>query len=349
MLVKSDCGKDKQVFRDEFGPGSGHERREFNQKNAFNFVHELLDARNTWAHSNVRDQITNDGVFRIAENAVRLLVAAGARSHALVAEDMMRKIGRRIYGAFDGEIQRKHKLTEQELDSTSRKLESTETELESTKRRLVAVEHERNVAIVDLEAARRESEELKRNLAETSHSLLSVERELDDAVRRLNLAERTMQAGNKCHSEKRRAEALAFRLSPETNEVQAVSSFDGERSTRAEGDFANGAGAADFTGQNLTNAQLANENLAGAILRDVDLSRANLAGADLTNAANLTGANLNGADLSKANLQGADLTNANMNSATLKRARLMGATLHGAIMPDGTEWRPGLIVGAFLR
>ena len=65
----------------------------------------------------MRDQFTNDGVFRIAENAVRLLVAVDAKTHALVAEDMMRRIGRRIYGNYAGDTQRQLKALEQDLES----------------------------------------------------------------------------------------------------------------------------------------------------------------------------------------------------------------------------------------
>ncbi len=340
--------KDKTIFLDELGFVSGSAKRDFNQVNAFNFAHELLDARNTWAHSNVRDQFTNDGVFRIAENAVRLLVAVDAKTHALVAEDMMRSIGRRIYGTCNGETQRKLKRTEQELESTSHKLESTLTELKSYKRRLATAEHDLTISKVDLDTARKESEDSKASLVETSQRLIAVERELADTLRRLKLAEKASKDGANGLKKAQQAAPGETRSDGRTNPGRAVPA---SRARAAAGDDKSSvstAGVKDFTGQNLADAQLAHADLSGALLREVDLSRANLANADLSKA-DLTGAILRAANMSEARLQGADMTRADMEGATLSRARLIGAKLEGAILPDGNKWTPGTNMGAFLR
>lgn len=340
--------KDKTVFRDELGPVSGRANRDFNHVNAFNFAYELLNARNVWAHANVRDQFENDAVFRIAENAVRLLVAVDAKIHAKVAENMMRSVGRKIYGTYSDESQRKLESTEQALEATSHKLESTVTELESQKRRLAAVEDELKLANVALESARMEADNSKHSLAQTSQRLLVKERELADTVRRLDSAEKALEDDAMARKKEQRAAPSAQRRDGQTTDGRALPESAGRQRARVDELLANAAGVKDFSGQNLAHAQLANTNLAAAILRDVDLSHANLANADLSNAV-LIRSILRAANLSEARLQGADLTMANLEGATLRRARLMGAKLEGAILPDGQKWTPATNMGAFLR
>jgi uncharacterized protein YjbI with pentapeptide repeats len=112
-----------------------------------------------------------------------------------------------------------------------------------------------------------------------------------------------------------------------------------------------GAGERDFSGLDLTKAELSGVNLSGADLSQANLSLARLNQADLSGAnlsqanlsgailqranlsqANLTGADLSWADMGFANLMDANLTDANMQNTILIRARLKGAT-----MPDGTK------------
>ena len=88
----------------------------------------------------------------------------------------------------------------------------------------------------------------------------------------------------------------------------------------------------DFSGQNLTNADLSST-----------LTNANLAGANLTNAylysSTLTNANLTGANLTNAYLESSTLTNANLTGADTRGAQslnLTGATSRNTILPDGT-------------
>ena len=69
-------------------------------------------------------------------------------------------------------------------------------------------------------------------------------------------------------------------------------------------------------------------DFSGADLSGADLSRINLCGVDL-HEANLCGANLWGADLSEANLWGADLRRANLSEANLCVANLDGTNLEG--------------------
>ena len=86
---------------------------------------------------------------------------------------------------------------------------------------------------------------------------------------------------------------------------------------------------ADFSGANLSGANLSDANLSGANLSDADLSGADLSDADLSGA-NLSRADLSRADLSGADLSGADLSGADLSGANLSRADLSGANLSGA-------------------
>lgn len=80
-------------------------------------------------------------------------------------------------------------------------------------------------------------------------------------------------------------------------------------------------GRRDFSGINMTNA---------------DLSGANLAGVKLDKA-NLQGTNFSGADLTEADLTSADLQNANLTHAILRYANLKGCDLQQAILQE-VDW-----------
>lgn len=81
----------------------------------------------------------------------------------------------------------------------------------------------------------------------------------------------------------------------------------------------------NFSGVDLSGAQLNHANLAGANLSGADLTNANLRQANLTGA-NLSGAKLIRANLPGANLSSADLTNADLSGSNLIRANVTGAT-----------------------
>ncbi len=91
---------------------------------------------------------------------------------------------------------------------------------------------------------------------------------------------------------------------------------------------------ANLTGADLSRANLTDANLTGARLTDANLSGAQLTIADLTDAfltdADLTGARLTGANLSGAHLRGADLTRADLWLGNLTRADLTDANLTDA-------------------
>lgn len=83
----------------------------------------------------------------------------------------------------------------------------------------------------------------------------------------------------------------------------------------------------DLTRADLRGAGLSRADLGwGISLRQVDFTGANLSSANLTGAdfgfANLSGANLIGVDLSRANLSGANLSHASLSDANLHKARL---------------------------
>jgi uncharacterized protein YjbI with pentapeptide repeats/endonuclease YncB( thermonuclease family) len=86
---------------------------------------------------------------------------------------------------------------------------------------------------------------------------------------------------------------------------------------------------ADFSGDDLSELQLAGKDLAGAKLIGTDLSEANLTRADLTGA-ELDGADLRGADLTEATLTGASLDRANLDGAQLLLAEAAGVDLEDA-------------------
>jgi hypothetical protein len=86
--------------------------------------------------------------------------------------------------------------------------------------------------------------------------------------------------------------------------------------------------------------QQGQRNFSGVQLTQADLSWAILDGANLTQAdlgcANLQRCNLVGANLTGANLHGADLTEANLVRANLTGVNLRDATLNSTQMPDGS-------------
>lgn len=86
------------------------------------------------------------------------------------------------------------------------------------------------------------------------------------------------------------------------------------------------AGERDFSGVDLTEANLSRANLSGVNFSNAILSIANLSGTNLSEA-NLTGAKLNVARMSGANLTKAKLNGAILNVANLVRANLSGAEL----------------------
>ncbi|MBD2083528.1 pentapeptide repeat-containing protein [Coleofasciculus sp. FACHB-542] len=92
----------------------------------------------------------------------------------------------------------------------------------------------------------------------------------------------------------------------------------------------------DFTGANLTNANLygaflTNANFSGANLSNICLIEADLTGADLKGN-NLHRANLANAKLIKADLRGADLSDSNLAGADLTDAQLEGANIQRTIL-----------------
>jgi hypothetical protein len=109
------------------------------------------------------------------------------------------------------------------------------------------------------------------------------------------------------------------------------------------------AGERNFSGINLSFADLSEIDLQGA-----DLSRAVLVGANLERAnlafATLYGANLEQANLAKdsffyANLRQSKLGNANLNGADLRAANLADAHLTGADLSDADLWAANLPEG----
>ena len=90
---------------------------------------------------------------------------------------------------------------------------------------------------------------------------------------------------------------------------------------------------ANFSGVDLSFADLRRVNLSG-----VDLSGANLSGADLR-CADLSGANLSFADLRRVNLSGADLRGANLSGVDLS-----GVDLRGAVFSMADRFRLGQIL-----
>jgi uncharacterized protein YjbI with pentapeptide repeats len=98
-----------------------------------------------------------------------------------------------------------------------------------------------------------------------------------------------------------------------------------------------GAGARDFAGAKLVNADLSRADLRNVNLADADLTGANLEQADLTEA-NLQGATLRRSQLHKANLENADLSRA----VGLLPTQIAGANLAGARLPEKFDDFDGL-------
>jgi uncharacterized protein YjbI with pentapeptide repeats len=118
-----------------------------------------------------------------------------------------------------------------------------------------------------------------------------------------------------------------------------------------------GAGVRDFTGINLSEANLRGANLSGANFSQANLSLVNFSGANLTgvnfsqaklnvtrlSAANLAGSNFNNASLNVANLIRADLSRALLIKASLIRTELIRADL------SRSDLREANLTGADLR
>ena len=109
------------------------------------------------------------------------------------------------------------------------------------------------------------------------------------------------------------------------------------------------AGERNFSGINLSFADLSEIDLQGAdlsraVLIGANLERANLAFATLY-AANLEHANLTNASFFYANLRQAKLDNANLTRADLRSANLTDANLTGADLSDADLWAANLPKG----
>ena len=101
----------------------------------------------------------------------------------------------------------------------------------------------------------------------------------------------------------------------------------------------------DLSGAQLTGANLTNADLSGSLLTSADLTGASLYCANLRGAslnccdlisADLRRANFRGAYLRRANLRGADLDSAELSDADLTGARLAGANLNHAYLSGAT-------------
>lgn len=333
--------KNKDVFLGELGVDIGVGYRDFNHKNAFNFVYELLSARNELAHSNVKQQFDDDGIMRIAENATRLLSAVGATQHAKVSEIILRRVGKRVYGKEDLEISKELIAGKQQLDKTIQELKSTKQQLASTSKELETARDELTNANLDLIA-------ISLKLSSTETKLKSAENEL--ASTRKQLAE-MVTASDLSNNEKivrNREERPAARSRARTAARRgAVKSKWKSREADAPPRNADLRGK-DLSGKNLAHSMLAHANLSGARLRQANLSQADLAYANLSEA-DMTGVNLQGADLTGANLYFATLINADLTGATLRQARLQGALDTTTKLPDGKLWTTRTNMGRFLK
>lgn len=352
----------KDIFLDELGSGANRGRIDFNRSNAISFAYELLAARNVWAHTNASDQFDDDGVYRIAENAARLLSVVGAKTESEMAKKIMRDVGRRMYCGEAGntgpelaQVQQRLASSRQDLADSKKELASIKLknstiakEQVSTRRELATTKGKLTATKKDLKAAEAELSSTKKQLQETEHNLHAKEQELAASKRQLleTIAElefgdimsrSNMSAGRSAtsrgHSTVRKSAAAGPPSGVSVNEMNL-----GGQNLRGK----------DLTRQDLTNAALANADLSGARLCDVKLSDANLVNANLSEA-DMTGANMRGANLTGADLRNATLKNADLTDAVLVGARLQGALDKSTVLPDGTFWTPSRAMNNFLR
>ncbi len=105
----------------------------------------------------------------------------------------------------------------------------------------------------------------------------------------------------------------------------------------------------NFSGADLSLANLEGADLTFANLEGANLMQANLKGANLY-VANLAGTILVGADLSGANLGAANLSGANLREAILKGTDLLYATFNGACLEDvNLEGAEGLSIKRLIK
>lgn len=361
--------KYKNLFFDELGPGASRGQADFNRANAISIAYELLDARNVWAHANASDQFDDDGVYRVAENATRLLLAVGATKESKDAKTILREVGRRIYGNGGGDGGPQLALVQQQLASAKQELSSSNKELTSVRKELTSIKRKYSTASNEQASKQRELTTNKRKLTAARKDVKAATTELASTQKQLETAEQNLRAKTQeLTVTKRRLAATITELEAYKSTSRATMSP--ERTSSAQGHSKLGTPAAagrrsgvtakemklngqnlrgkDFSGHDLSNADLENADLSGARLRDAKLSTANLANANLSEA-DMTDANMRGANLTAANLHNATLKNADLTGAVLVRARLQGALDTSTILPDGSRWKPSRAMNDFLR
>lgn len=361
--------KHKDIFLDELGSGASRGRIDFNRSNAISFAYELLDARNVWAHANASDQFDDDGVYRIAENATRLLAAIGATTECEVAKRIMREVGRRIYSNGGSSRGSELALVQQQLANAKQELSTSKKQLTSVRKELTSIKRKYSTALKEQATTKRELTTSKRKLTETRRDLKGARAELSPTKKQLETAEQDLRAKvqelaatkrelsttarelellkKESHATERAGQTAGYRHRGKTRREATVGV---QRS--ASGNVAQCTGqnlrGKDLSGQDLSYAVLVNADLSGARLRDAKLAEANLANANLSEA-DMTDANMRGANLTAANLRNATLKNVDLTGAVLVRARLQGALDTSTILPDGTHWAPSRAMNDFLR
>ena len=176
---------DKQVFGDELGVKASMGQVDFDRANAINFAYELISARNVWAHSNAIDQFADVGVYRIAENAARLLSAVGATKEGEAAQAIMRKVGKRMYSEAGGETASRLAVVSQQLASTKQELKTTKTELSSVKRKHSSASKEKSSKQRELTASKRKLTEARKDLKAIQAEMATTKKQLATAEKRL--------------------------------------------------------------------------------------------------------------------------------------------------------------------
>lgn len=323
-----------------FGHKLGHNARECERNsdvcNARNYLYELLNTRNLFAHEAPNDEFTDEDVYRIADTTSRLLRAAKRREQAEKAELIKQEYGRKIYGS-DTEASE----PEPELEQAA----PGETEDQMSNGQPAEDDNESSEVRVDLSGLN-----------------LSASRGADLRGRNFHLA--NLQGADLTGSILKNVQLTNMNLS---NVKLSKSQLTGANLSGSNLSHANLSGSTAWY-SDLREAKLPYAKMEGISLREAKLdcanfSHANLTQADLSNseltvggsslydafAKSLTsfdrlydelccnGVNFSDAILCKANMQrffgeGLKLTRANLTEANLAGARIQGSNLAGATL-----------------